>query len=162
MLDADPTRLAQVLLEPAEQRRQVHGPRRPHLADWPSGRATRSLVRVKDTGIGIPAEMLPRIFEMFTQVRTLAGAVPGRARHRLDAGAAAGRDARRHGRGQSDGLGQGQRVRRAPAGRRRRGTSRPRPLGAGPAEPAHAGGRAASSSWTTTAMRPTAWACCCG
>ena len=32
-LDADPTRLAQVLLEPAEQRRQVHRAGRPHLAD---------------------------------------------------------------------------------------------------------------------------------
>lgn len=30
----------------------------------------QGVVRVRDTGIGIPAEMLPRVFELFTQVET--------------------------------------------------------------------------------------------
>src|SRR5581483_4983083 len=66
-LEADQTRLAQVLLnllnnaaKYTEQGGRI----------WLTAkRDTESLViRVEDTGIGIPQEMLPRIFEMFTQV----------------------------------------------------------------------------------------------
>jgi PAS domain S-box-containing protein len=66
-LEADLTRLSQVLMN------LIHNAAK--FIDRP-GRiwvtAEREdgcvLIRVKDTGIGIPAEMLPRIFDMFTQV----------------------------------------------------------------------------------------------
>jgi signal transduction histidine kinase len=32
--------------------------------------ADEAVVRVSDTGVGIPREMLPRIFDLFTQVET--------------------------------------------------------------------------------------------
>ena len=41
------------------------------------------MVSVRDTGIGIAAEHLPHLFEMFSQVTPRAGAVAGRAGHRL-------------------------------------------------------------------------------
>ena len=67
------------------------------------------------------------------------GAGAGRAGDRPDAGAAAGRDARRHGRGPQRRAGPGQRVRRPAAGRRRRlpqaatSAGRRRPVGDGEA-----------------------------
>jgi PAS domain S-box-containing protein len=66
-LEADPTRLAQVLLNllnNAAKYTEQGG--RIWLTIEPEG--DEVCVRVKDTGIGIPPEMLPRVFEMFTQV----------------------------------------------------------------------------------------------
>src|SRR5439155_1784260 len=65
-LHADPTRLEQVLvnllanaakytLEGGTISLSLHR------------EADQAVVRVRDTGIGIPAEMLPRIFDLFTQ-----------------------------------------------------------------------------------------------
>jgi signal transduction histidine kinase len=70
-LDADPTRLAQVvsnLLTNAAKYTPEGG--RIELAAERAG--SEAVVRVTDTGLGIPPEMLAEVFEMFTQVnRTL-------------------------------------------------------------------------------------------
>jgi PAS domain S-box-containing protein len=66
-LEADATRLSQILtnlLNNAAKYTNQGG--RIWLTGERQGDAV--LVRVKDTGIGIPREMLPHIFEMFTQV----------------------------------------------------------------------------------------------
>jgi CheY-like chemotaxis protein len=66
-VDADTTRLAQVfanLLNNAAKYTEPGG----HISlavQWHGGEA---VVAVRDTGIGIPAAMLPRVFDMFTQV----------------------------------------------------------------------------------------------
>jgi CheY-like chemotaxis protein/two-component sensor histidine kinase len=66
-LDADPIRLTQVLLNLLNNAAKYteQGGRIwltcEHVGD-------QAVLRVKDTGVGIPADMLPHIFEMFTQV----------------------------------------------------------------------------------------------
>jgi PAS domain S-box-containing protein len=67
VLEADPTRLAQTmsnLLNNAAKYTDPGG----HI--WLTVQMEKEdvLIHVKDTGIGIPSEMLSRIFEMFTQV----------------------------------------------------------------------------------------------
>ena len=90
---------------------------------------------MRDNGIGIPADMLPRIFDMFTQV--------DRSLERSQGGLGIGltlvqRLVEMHGgrvEARSDGPGQGQRVRRPPAAldpaaarsRRRAATDREQP-----------------------------------
>ncbi len=67
LLDVDPTRLSQVfanLLNNAAKYTEPGG--RIDLSG--RRRGDEIVVRVKDTGIGIPREMLPRIFGMFTQI----------------------------------------------------------------------------------------------
>lgn len=66
-LDADLTRLAQVLSNLLNNAAKYmdHGGRIWLTAERQSDFV---VIRVKDAGIGIPAEMLPRIFDMFTQV----------------------------------------------------------------------------------------------
>jgi PAS domain S-box-containing protein len=67
LLEADPTRLAQVLsnlINNAAKYTPDGG--RIRLAAAVEGGA--AVVRVADTGIGIPAEMLPKVFDLFTQV----------------------------------------------------------------------------------------------
>jgi PAS domain S-box-containing protein len=67
LVEADPTRLAQVvlnLLNNAAKYTDEGGSIR--LAA--EQRGAEAVVTVKDTGIGISPQMLPRIFEMFTQV----------------------------------------------------------------------------------------------
>jgi CheY-like chemotaxis protein/nitrogen-specific signal transduction histidine kinase len=66
-VDADPVRLAQVfsnLLNNAAKYTEPGG--RITLSAAPQG--GEAVVRVKDNGLGIPAEAQPRIFEMFSQV----------------------------------------------------------------------------------------------
>jgi signal transduction histidine kinase len=65
-LDADPIRLAQVianLLNNAAKYTEPGG----HIWLSAERHADEAVVTVRDTGTGIPAELLPRIFEMFTQ-----------------------------------------------------------------------------------------------
>ncbi len=66
-VDADPTRLAQIfsnLLNNAAKYTEPHGRIILNVdqeGDW-------ALVSVQDSGVGIPEHMLPRVFDMFTQV----------------------------------------------------------------------------------------------
>ena len=140
------------VLEPAEQRRQVHRAGRAHLAD------RRAAGR---RGRGVGAGQRPRHPRRGAAPHlrdVLAGgpqpgAVAGRAGHRPDPGAAAGRDARRHGRGPQRRAGQGQRVHRPAAGARADGRSS---RAAGDGRRRSGDGRSDGSwSWTTTGTRPT-------
>jgi PAS domain S-box-containing protein len=67
VLDADPTRIAQVvsnLLNNAAKYTPEGG--RIELSAERDGR--EAVIRVRDNGVGIPREMLPKVFELFTQV----------------------------------------------------------------------------------------------
>ena len=155
-LDADPTRLAQVfanLLNNAAKYTERGG----HI--WLTRRAAGR--RGRRLGRGTPASAsppstLPRLFEMFTQVDP--------ALERSQGGLGIGLSlvkglVEMHGgqrRGPQRRPGQGQRVRRPPAGRGRvgrRGAARRRRSGSEPRR----GPSAASWWWTTTGTRPTAW-----
>ena len=68
-LNADPTRLAQVvgnLLNNACKFTDKGG----HIWLTVERKGTQAVIRVRDNGIGIAADQLPRIFEMFTQLDT--------------------------------------------------------------------------------------------
>ena len=76
------------------------------------------MIRVRDTGIGIAAEQLPRLFDMFTQVDTSLERSHGGLGIGLTLVKAL---VEMHGgtvEAQERGAGQGERVRRAPADRR--------------------------------------------
>jgi hypothetical protein len=88
-------RLTQGLRQPADQRGQVHRGRRPHRGVGACWTSIASPVVLQDSGIGIPQDMLSRVFDMFTQVAVRAVRFAGRAGHRPHAGAPAGRTARR-------------------------------------------------------------------
>lgn len=67
VLDADPTRLAQVfsnLLNNAAKYTEPGG----DIALVAERQGSDVVVTVRDNGVGIPPEMLPHVFEMFTQV----------------------------------------------------------------------------------------------
>jgi signal transduction histidine kinase/CheY-like chemotaxis protein len=66
-LDADLTRLSQVLLNLLNNAAK-YTERGGRIWLTIEREGDHVLLRVKDTGIGIPGEMLPRIFDMFTQV----------------------------------------------------------------------------------------------
>ncbi len=94
-LDADLIRLAQVfanLLTNGAKYTEPGG----HI--WLTAERTGMtvIVVVRDTGIGIPAAALPRIFDMFSQVDRSIERVHRRPRHRPGARQGPRRDARRH------------------------------------------------------------------
>jgi signal transduction histidine kinase len=66
-LDADPTRLAQILANLLNNAAK-YTPSGGRIQLTAEVEGPLLVVRVCDTGIGIPADMLPRVFEMFTQV----------------------------------------------------------------------------------------------
>ena len=66
-LDADPTRLAQVVLNLLNNAAK-YTDERGHIWVTAEPQGDHVLIRVKDNGIGIPAAMLPEIFDMFAQV----------------------------------------------------------------------------------------------
>ena len=83
--------------QPAVQRPQVHL-RGPHHGRAAPADGRSAELTVTDTGTGIPADELPRLFERFHRVERRAAALRRGQRHRPGAGARAGRPARRRGR----------------------------------------------------------------
>jgi PAS domain S-box-containing protein len=77
MVDADPVRLAQIvanLLNNAAKYTEAGG----QIQVSVTTASDQVSIAVTDTGLGIPAEMLPRVFDLFTQVdRTLGRAQGG-------------------------------------------------------------------------------------
>ena len=67
IVDADMTRLAQVFVNLLNNAAK-YGPRGGHIQLNVERQGSDVVVTVKDTGIGIAADQLPRIFEMFMQV----------------------------------------------------------------------------------------------
>jgi signal transduction histidine kinase len=81
VVEADPTRLEQVLGNLLDNAIQFTPPGgRIDVAAEPDGAG--AVVRVRDSGIGIPAALLPHVFDLFTQ----AGRVPGRPAEGLGVG----------------------------------------------------------------------------
>ncbi len=113
LVEGDRTRLAQVLsnLLANSAKYTPEGGRIWLTVSRDDGQA---VLRVRDSGLGIPADMLPLIFDMFTQVDTNLGR-SRRTGHRPGSGSQSGDDARRHGRGLQRRPRPGQRVRRAVA-----------------------------------------------
>jgi PAS domain S-box-containing protein len=77
LVEADPVRLAQVvanLLNNAAKYTEAGG----QLSLTARREGSQVALSVRDTGVGIPAEMLPRVFDLFTQIdRTLGRAQGG-------------------------------------------------------------------------------------
>jgi PAS domain S-box-containing protein len=67
-LHADPTRLAQILLNLLNNAAKFTPPGGDIHLDVEKDADAAVLIRVRDNGIGIPGDMLHRVFEMFTQV----------------------------------------------------------------------------------------------
>ncbi len=114
IVDADRTRLAQVFLNLLNNAAKYteRGGRIDLRAEL---QGSDVVVSVTDTGIGIPADKLCSIFEMFSQVEEALSRSQGGAGYRLVSGEAVGRETRRKRRSQERRAGPGQRVRGPPA-----------------------------------------------
>ena len=76
LLDADPVRLAQVvgnLLTNAAKYTDPGG----HVTLTVEALGTQAVIRVRDTGIGIAPDMVPKVFDLFVQVETAADRTQG-------------------------------------------------------------------------------------
>ena len=73
---ADPVRLAQVVANLLNNAAKYTAAGRPHRGCAAGAQASEAVDRVRDTGVGMPADLLARVFELFTQVDTRAR--PGR------------------------------------------------------------------------------------
>jgi PAS domain S-box-containing protein len=76
MVDADPMRLVQVfsnLLNNAAKFTEAGG----HIAVDINRKDSQAIVAVQDSGIGIPRELLPKVFDMFVQGSTLTQRMHG-------------------------------------------------------------------------------------
>ena len=96
VVDADPARLTQILgnlLNNASKFTDNGGA----IGLTVERDGEQAVIRVRDSGIGIAVDQLPRIFDLFMQLRYLRGTVGRRVGHRPDASQESGRDARRHG-----------------------------------------------------------------
>ena len=76
-LDADPVRVTQIIANLLHNSAKYTDPGG-RISIRAERRGDEAIVTVADTGLGIPAEMLPRVFDLFTQVdRTLGRAQGG-------------------------------------------------------------------------------------
>ena len=82
--DADPTRLEQVLVNLLKNAAKYTEPGG-RIHSCPAGEGP-AIVRVRDTGVGIAAETLTTVFDLFSQADSLAGPLPGGPRDRPDPG----------------------------------------------------------------------------
>ncbi len=156
------TRLAQVFLNLLNNSAKYTRARRARSGSLPSARDDTVVVRVRDTGVGIPPQMLPRIFEMFTQV--------DRSLERAQGGLGIGltlvrRLVEMHGgsvEAQQRRGGKGKRIHRAAP--RRAGLPASKTPTRIPKRETQARLAAviASWSWTTIRTPQTAWPCSCG
>ena len=129
-LEADPLRLAQVFTNLLNNAAKYTGD---GGRIWLSAERQESdvIVSVKDNGIGIIAEMLPHVFEIFAQSKGALVRSQGGLGIGLSLVKGAGRAARWEHRGQKRRGGPGKRVRRSPAGRRGEACPRTGPTGRG-------------------------------
>ena len=97
-IDVDPARMQQVISN-LIQNASKFTPARGRIEVSVRRQGADVAIRVRDTGIGIAPEMLPRVFEPFRAGRRRDGSRAGRPRHRADAGQAARHDAWRKGGG---------------------------------------------------------------
>ena len=73
MVDVDPTRFVQILsnvLQNAVKFTPPHGNIRCSVAILPTAELSRVAITIADTGVGISKDLLPRVFEMFTQAES--------------------------------------------------------------------------------------------
>ncbi len=76
LVDADATRLAQVFSNLLNNAAKYTAPKG-HIELFVAREAGQAVIRVKDNGVGISREMLPRIFDMFTRVDKPSERSPG-------------------------------------------------------------------------------------